>query len=174
VKSRRNVANGLKDVIDTLDAPSRPGAESWIIENVSAGGFGALVPKVTGDWLRVGALVALQPEGGSNWIVGLVRRVSKSATLEARVGIQTLSREPAVAQFTLSGVRSAAAQGVLLRGNDPASNEVQIALRPGLFAPGQNLEASRGGRRHLYVPTGYGARGEDYEIGRFRDLVRDA
>lgn len=174
VKSRLNVANGLKDVIDTLDAPSRPGAESWIIENVSAGGFGALVPKVTGDWLRVGALVALQPEGGSNWIVGLVRRVSRSATLEARVGIQTLSREPAVAHFALSGVRSAAAQGVLLKGNDPASNEVQIALRPGLFAPGQNLEASRGGRRLLYVPTGYGARGEDYEIGRFRELVRDA
>ena len=125
------------------------------------------------DWLRVGALVAVQPEGGDNWIVGLVRRVNRTAAQQARVGIQTLSRAPALSQFAVSGARSAAEQGVLLAGNDPASSDVQIALRPGVFAPGQNLEASRGGRQHVYLPTGFGARGEDYEIGRFRELVRD-
>ena len=62
---------------------------------------------------------------------------------------------------------------MLLKGSDPASNEVRIALRPGVFAPGQNLEASRDGRHHIYMPTGIGARGEDYEIGRFREMVRD-
>ncbi len=63
---------------------------------------------------------------------------------------------------------------MLLKGNDPASAEVQIALRPGVFAPGQNLEATRAGRQHVYMPTGFGERGEDYEIGRFRELVREA
>jgi hypothetical protein len=51
---------------------------------------------------------------------------------------------------------------------------VRIALRPGVFAPGQNLEATRGGRQHVYMPTGFGESGEDYEIGRFRELVREA
>jgi len=173
VQSRLSVTNGLQGVIDTLGDSAGAGAERWLIENVSAGGFGALVPQVKGDWLRVGALVAMQPDGGSNWIVGLVRRVNKTAPLQARVGIQTLSRAPAVSQFALSGARSAAEQGVLLKGNDPASSEVRIALRPGVFAPGQNLEATHGGRQHVYLPTGFGARGEDYEIGRFRELVRD-
>ena len=173
VKSRLSVANGLKGVMDTLGAPAGALAESWLIENVSAGGFGAVVPQVKGDWLRVGALVAMQPEGGSNWLVGLVRRVNRTAAQQARVGIQTLSRVPALSQFSVSGARGAAEQGVLLAGNDPASSDVQIALRPGVFAPGQNLEATRDGRQHVYMPTGFGARGEDYEIGRFRRLVRD-
>ncbi len=180
VKSRLSVANGLKSVIQTLGESASPSlegsaAESWIVENVSAGGFGAIVSQVKGDWLRVGALVAMQPEGGSNWVVGLVRRVNKTVGQQARVGIQTLSRSPAVSQFSFSGSRaSKGEQGVLLKGNDPASAEVQIALRPGVFAPGQNLEATRAGRQHIYIPTGFGERGEDYEIGRFREMVREA
>jgi len=180
VKSRLSVANGLKGVIEALGEPVLLGVdsratESWIVENVSAGGFGAVVSPVKGDWLRVGVLVAMQPEGGSNWVVGLVRRVNRTAAQQARVGIQTLSRSPAVSQFSISGSRAAAGeQGVLLKGNDPAAAEVQIALRPGVFAPGQNLEATRAGRQHIYMPTGFGRRGEDYEIGRFREMVREA
>jgi len=174
VSSLLTVANGLKGVMDTLGNGPASSAETWVIENVSAGGFGAMVPQVKGDWLRVGALVAIQPEGGNNWVVGMVRRVSKTPDQRARVGIQTLSRAPAVSTFVLAGARNASEQGVLLRGNDPASADVQIALRPGIFAPGQNLEAARAGRQHVYVPTGAGERGEDYEIGRFRELVREA
>jgi hypothetical protein len=174
VSSRLTVANGFKGVIEILSNTSAASAESWVIENVSAGGFGALVQQVKGDWLRVGALVAIQPEGGNNWVVGMVRRVSRTSGQQARVGIQTLSRAPAVSQFEVSGTRNLAEQGVLLRGNDPASGDVQIALRPGVFAPGQNLEATRAGRQHIYTPTGFGERGQDYEIGRFRELVRES
>jgi hypothetical protein len=173
VSSRLTVANGLRGVIDILSNTSASSAESWVIENVSAGGFGAMVLQVKGDWLRVGALVAIQPEGGNNWVVGMVRRVSRTSGQQARVGIQTLSRAPAVSQFAVSGTRNLAEQGVLLRGNDPGSGDVQIALRPGVFAPGQNLEATRAGRQHIYMPTGFGERGQDYEIGRFRELVRE-
>jgi hypothetical protein len=174
VSSLLTVANGLKGVLDTLGSGLASPAETWVIENVSAGGFGALVPELKGDWLRVGALVAIQPEGGNNWVVGMLRRVSKTPDQRARVGIQTLSRLPAVSQFTMSGVRAAAERGVLLRGHDPASADVQIALRPGVFAPGQNLEAIREGRRYVYLPTGFGERGADYELGRFRELVRES
>lgn len=180
VKSRLNVINGLQGVIETLGVSSSltfdgSGTESWIVENVSAGGFGAVVSQVKGDWLRIGALVAMQPEGGSNWVVGLVRRVNRIAGQQARVGIQTLSRSPAVSQFAIGGARGSTGEtGVLLKGGDPASAEVRIALRPGVFAPGQNLEVSRDGRQYVYQPTGFGERGEDYEIGRFRELVRDA
>lgn len=173
VSSLLTVANGLKGVIEILGKRPVSAAETWVIENVSAGGFGAMVPQIKGDWLRVGALVAIQPEGGNNWVVGMVRRVSKTPDQRARVAIETLSRTPVVSQFVVTGARDKSEQGVLLRGNDPRSPEVQIALRPGIFAPGQNLEAARDGRRHVYTPTGFGERGGDYEIGRFRELVRE-
>lgn len=180
VKSRLSVANGLNGVIGALTDSSSVSfdgsdMESWVIENVSAGGFGAIVSQVKGDWLRVGAMVAMQPEGGSNWLVGLVRRVSKTAAQQARVGIETLSRSPAVSQFVVCGSRTGASVvGVLLRDNDPAAAEVRIALRPGVLAPGQNLEAEQDGRQHVFLPAGLADRGDDYEIGRFRGLVRES
>jgi hypothetical protein len=48
--------------------------ESWVVENVSRGGFGAVLGNVPGEWLKVGALIAMQPEGGDNWLVGVIRR----------------------------------------------------------------------------------------------------
>jgi hypothetical protein len=42
----------------------------------------------------------------------------------------------------------------------------------------QQRSGSAGGRReggqYVYLPTGFGERGEDYEIGRFRELLREA
>ena len=178
VKSRLGVANGLEGVIGVLgqsDSLAFDGSdvESWVIENVSAGGFGALVSQLKGDWLRVGAMVAVQPEGGKNWVIGLVRRVSKTASQQARVGIETLSRAPVVSQFALSGAGTQET-GVLLRSPDPAAADVSIALRPGVFVAGRNLEAEDAGRQHVYMPMALALRGEDYEIGRFRGMVRDA
>lgn len=176
VKSRLSIAYGFDGVLGTLgggeslDFDNR-GAESWIVENVSAGGFGAVVPQLKGDWLRVGALLAMQPEGGSNWVLGVVRRVNKTTGQQARVGIETLSKTPALARFAVSGVRAVSAQGVLLRGVDGA--ETRIVLQPGVFAPAQNLELEHGGRQHIYIPQAVAERGEDYEIARFRELVRE-
>jgi len=177
VKSRLSVTYGYAGVVgvlggsDSLDFDNK-GAESWIVENVSAGGFGAVVPQLKGDWLRVGALLALQPEGGSNWVLGVVRRVNKIASQQARVGIETLSKAPVLSKFAVSGVKTVSEQGVLLKNGD--ASEARIVLKPGVFAPAQNLEAARGDRQHVYIPQAVAERGEDYEIARFRELIREA
>lgn len=176
VKSRLSVTYGFDGIVGvlggrgSLDFDNR-NSESWIVENVSAGGFGAVVPQLKGDWLRVGALLALQPEGGSNWLLGVVRRVSKTAAQQARVGIETLSKTPLLSTFAVSGVASASELGVLLKNGDVP--ETRIVLRPGVFAPAQNLEIVRGERHHVYIPQAIAERGEDYEIARFRELVRE-
>jgi len=177
VKSRLSVTYGYAGVVgvlggsDSLDFDNK-GAESWIVENVSAGGFGAVVPQLKGDWLRVGALLALQPEGGSNWVLGVVRRVNKIASQQARVGIETLSKAPVLSKFAVSGVKTVSEQGVLLKNGD--ASEARIVLKPGVFAPAQNLEAARGDGQHVYIPQAVAERGEDYEIARFRELIREA
>lgn len=175
VKSRLSVAHGFNGVLGVLDTTvsldfDNNAVESWIVENVSAGGFGAVIPQMKGDWLRVGAMLAMQPEGGSNWVLGVVRRVNKIENHQARVGIQTLSKSPRVSRFSLGVV---AEQGILLKTAEPDRGESSIALRSGVFAPTQNLEADRSGKRHVYMPVGLVERGEDYEIGRYREMIRE-
>lgn len=173
VKNRLTVAHGFDGVLEALGGGDslnfdRRAAENWIVENVSAGGFGALVPQVKSDWLRVGALLALQPDGGDNWLVGMVRRVNRVSEQEVRVGIQTLSKAPAVSSFKLRGV--GAKNGIVL----DHGAEAAIALPVGVYAQGLNLEAERGGRQHVYLPQGVAQRGEDYEIVRFREMIRES
>ena len=177
VKSRLSIVQGFDSVVQALgpeDATSflRPVEEAWIVENVSAGGFGASVPRIMGDWLKVGVLLAMQPEGGTNWVVGRVRRVSKTSGQQARVGIQTLSKAPLATEFELRGTGRVA--GVLLPGADAASAQTSIALRPAIFVPGVNFESERGGRHHVYLPQGVAGRGDDYEIVRCREMIRES
>ena len=143
---------------------------------MSAGGFGAVVPQTKGDWLKIGALLAMQPDGGNNWVVGMVRRLSKISSHEARVGIQTLSRAPELARFDLRGAAQGKAQepGVLLPATGLGSGEASIALRTGVFVPGQTLENRRGGRSYVYMPQDLAERGEDYDIVRFREMIRES
>jgi hypothetical protein len=138
---------------------------------VSAGGLGAIVPQVKGDWLHVGALLAMQPDGGANWVVGVVRRLNRITGQEARVGIQTLSRAPSVARFTMRDLGEQV--GVLLPSPVLGSGETAIAMRTGVYASGQNLETRVGGKHHVYMPQGAVERGEDCDLIRFRQMVRE-
>ncbi len=181
VKSRLSVTHGFDAVVgvlghspeDTLDFEVKE-VENWIVENVSAGGFGAVVPQLKGDWLKVGSLLALQPDGGSNWVVGLVRRVAKTEGQQARIGIQTLTKAPMAVQLTVAGTFGTAEAGVQLRSVDAESVETQIVLKPGVFAPGVNLELDRGERQHVFMPQAITEKGEDFEIARFREMIREA
>jgi len=175
VKSRLSVAHGYDGLLgvlgesESLDFESTA-VESWIVENVSAGGFGAIVQQVKGDWLKVGALIAMRPEGGNNWVTGIVRRVNKVGSGQARVGIQSISKAPVAGSFW-TGVTTE--KGVVLKTGEPDSGEVRIVLKPGVFVPGQNLESERGGRFHVYMPQSVEDKGDDFEIARFREMIRE-
>ena len=177
VKSRLTIAHGFAGALEALGGAesldfNQKGAESWVVENVSAGGFGALVPQVKTDWLRVGTLIALQPDGGTNWIVGAVRRVTRTTPDEARVGIETLSRAPRVAKFRLRGLGEET--GLLLPSAVLGSGEVSIALRSGVYPPGTTLSATLDGREHVFLPQGGAERSDDYELIRFREMIRES
>jgi hypothetical protein len=178
VKSRLTIAHGFAGVLQAVGEAGasldfdQKAAESWVVENVSAGGFGAIVPQAKGDWLRVGALLAMQPDGGNNWLVGAIRRVSRISAQEARVGIESLSRAPKVVKFRVRGLGEET--GLLLPSAVLGSGEVSIALRAGVYPPGQNLEASFEGREHVYLPQGGPERAEDYELIRFREMIRES
>ena len=176
VDTRLKVAHGFDGVLgvlggmsDSLDFGAATEVESWTVENVSAGGFGARAPQGKSDWLKVGALVAAQPDNTGTWLIGTVRRVNKVSNNEVRIGVETLSRTPEVSQFALPNATQA--KGVLMPSQQ---GEAAIALRAGTYVPGTNLEASVEGRQHVYLPQGVAERGEDYEIVKFRRMVRES
>jgi hypothetical protein len=182
VKSRVTITYGFDGVLAALD----PGGEalfdpekieSWIVENVSAGGFGALVPQLRGDWLKIGRLLGLQPEGGSNWIIGVVRRFQRDASQQGAVGIQTLGRAAQPARVRLVsgqiGPSPDTETAILLSPIDSAA-ETQILLRSDVLLPGQNLQLEQERKTYLLLPTGGMERGDDYDLVRCRAMIRES
>lgn len=179
MKSRLTVVHGFDGALDVL----QPGAgvgfinediESWIVQNVSTGGFGAVVPQVKGDWLRVGYLVALQTEGSSQWSLGILKRLACLNAQQANVGIQSLSRAPVPVELRVMTEQSLSADievGIVL----PAlrvSEELRLILRPGVYAAGQMFVLEGPGVDRVLVPTRELERGIDYEILACRESKR--
>ena len=77
-----------------------------------------------------------------------------------------------MAKFTLGALGEHT--GLLLPSAVLGSGEVSVALPVSVYARGTNLEANVGGKDHVYMPVGAGDRGEDYEMLRFREMVREA
>jgi hypothetical protein len=147
-------------------------AESWVVENVSLGGFRAGVDEA-GDWLTIGSLLCLQPEGGDNWVLGVVRRRSVNADSQASIGIQTLSRDAQSIELhpRTTGLSAAdAIPGIWLRGNG-AAEQIRLALPPGGFNVRQSLEFVQKDRRRLLMPMELEESGGGFEIGVYREQV---
>jgi hypothetical protein len=148
--------------------------ESWVVENVSRGGFGAVLGNVSGEWLRVGALIAMQPEGGDNWLVGVVRRYHRESESDARVGIQVLARQAVSAELrvrTASSYASAAGVPALILLDGNSTDELRVVLPPITFDPRESLEYASDGRRFLLSPVALLDQTADYEVARYRQSV---
>jgi hypothetical protein len=179
VKHRMSVLHGLVNafVVFSGEFGGRPAGlqmESWVVENVSRGGFGALLSSIPGEWLRVGALIAMQPEGGDNWLVGVIRRCHRETENDARVGIQVLARQAVSVELRIRSASSyAAAAGVpaLLLQDGNAPDELRVVLPPATFDQRESLEYAEGGRRVSLTPLALIEQTSDYEVGRYRRSV---
>ena len=107
VKSWLTVINGLERVFRRLagQEAAAPNDEAWVAEDVSRNGIGASVNLIGKEWLKVGALVGMQPEGGGNWLVGIVRRIVRESESLANVGLETLSKSARTAVADSGGRR---------------------------------------------------------------------
>ena len=172
VKHRMSVLNGLANVAVAFSGKlDGLHVESWVVENVSRGGFGALVPNLPADWLKVGMLLALQPEGGENWLLGVVRRYQRTAENHARVGIQALARQLIPVEASVRGATSYSAVGgvpILLALDPQPAGETLVVLPPGVFDLRESLEFTRDGCRQALSPVALVEHAADYELARYR------
>lgn len=192
IQARMVVAHGFTQLVGlmqgtgmdlVLDA-AQPDTETWVVENMSAGGFGAIVPQVKGDWLKIGSLLAVQPDTGNGmrgpWDLAIVRRLSRDgdggAKNQASVGVQVLARQALTVHLRPQhGAWSSGnpeVEGIYMADSSEPGAAL-LAMPPGLYMPGEQLQAAVAGRRHLLFPIGITERGDDYDMIRFRDMVED-
>ena len=180
VKTRIAVLRGFDDCFtvfagDVARLGKEHTAESWVVENVSLGGFGAGLDDLGGEWPRIGSLLSIQPEGGDNWVLGVVRRYNKDTDAHASVGIKALSRRalsvelrPRMSGFSATG----AIPGIWLHeGNTPG--DARMVLPNGNFDLRESLELMYDNRRYLLTPVELEEVGSGFEIGRYRESVID-
>lgn len=165
VKSRLTVINGLAAIHARLSGTGgEGGSESWVVEDVSLGGMGAQVPLSASDWVRIGALLGLQPEGGSNWLVGVIRRFSRETATLGAVGIETLSKAPQAVSGDLGGMDCAA----LLLDVLHSGETVRVLLPRAAFEPAIPFAFAWQGRSARLDPVELLESGVDFDLGLYR------
>lgn len=179
VKHRMSVLHGLINsfVVFSGEFGGRPAGlpiESWVVENVSRGGFGAVLGNIPAEWTKVGALLAMQPEGGENWLLGIIRRYHRLSDSEAHVGIEALARQVLSVELkprTASSYAAVAGTPALLMLDGNAPGEIRVVLPMASFDLRESLEYSHNGQYLLLSPVALLEQTSDFELARYRQSV---
>jgi hypothetical protein len=184
IAGRITVVPGLRDVFktldpsddDTLDFSSSQHAgsgESWIVEDVSDGGYGAIIPTVKSDWIKVGTLVGVQSEASKYWGVGLIRRIVRDEKEQRHVGIQVLTKAAIPIKLSMSQTLSftdadrEAERAILLSTGPDTKGEVGVVMRSGFYNGRDSLDMTVSDRSFQLTPVGVVEGGEDFDWVRF-------
>ena len=176
--SRMNVVHNFDEIVATISGETRDlsfdsTVEIWTVENESEGGYGALMPQATSDWLRLGTLLGVRQEEGASWGVGIVRRMSAYDHKQRYVGIQILTKGASVVKLAPLNARGDAEleSALLLPSNAHVTNgaaEMNLLLRPGAFSMNKSMQMRAYERTYLLVPRKLMEGGHDFDMARFR------
>jgi len=184
--TRITVVPGLNEVLGTLDPSSsdeldfsqQQSAESWIVENMSEGGYGAIVPAQKSDWIKVGILIGLKGETSNYWGIGIIRRITHDEYQQRRVGIQLLTKTAIPIRVSRSGSVSSfdasrePQPAILLSTAPDKQGDVGIVLRKGLFNGRDSLDMIVRDKSYLLMPSAMVEDGEDFDWAKFKVMQR--
>jgi hypothetical protein len=165
VKHRLTVVNSFEGILARLKAGGDTAAESWVTDNISAGGIGAVLDKAQGDWLRIGKLVGLSVEGGSGACsVGMVRRCSRLPQQQSSVGIRLFAKE----SFAVELGGRERPDALLLNDGRALKEEALICQPEGAFDKRASPTMAFEGHGYLLIPVEVSVTGDDFELARYR------
>ena len=183
---RITVVPGLAEIMGVLDPATSdgldfsqeqaaPSAESWIVVNVSDGGYGAIIPPQKSDWIKVGTLVGVQHEVSSkHWGIGLIRRITRDEHQQRQVGIQLLTRSAIPIKVARSGSGRDLQAAILLSASPDKRGEVGVVMRDGIYNASDSLDMTVKDKAYLLMPTGMVEDGEDFDWVKFKVMQRGA
>jgi hypothetical protein len=183
IATRITVVPGFSEIMamldpahsNTLDFSQDQSAESWIVENVSDGGYGAIIPAEKSDWIKVGGLIGVQTETSIYWGIGLIRRVSSDQYQQRRVGIQLLSKTAIPIGLAVPATVNAGREpegAILLSTSPDRTGEVGVVMREGIFNPQDSLDMTVNGKTYLLIPSRMVEGGEDFDWAKFKVMQR--
>ena len=167
--ARITVVPGFSQLVDELEREesdalnfSVSGAESWVVENASENGYGALLPAATTDWIRVGELIGVQLEGTNQWGLGVVRRVARDEQRQYHVGIEVMSRALRLVRVRHAAGREPEAAALLSR--DLAEGaEVGMLMRAGRYNHENDVAVDVDGAGYALAPSRLIDAGDDFD-----------
>ncbi|RTL48084.1 MAG: hypothetical protein EKK46_16420 [Rhodocyclaceae bacterium] len=166
VKSLLAVIHGRKEIALRLEGESgTQEGETWVADDVSLGGLGAQVSLVANDWIKVGVLVGMRPEGGDNWLVGVVRRFGRENNNTGAVGVETLGRSPRAVTVECLGKTH---HGILLDAALSVGDEARLLIDPALWEDFMPVVVTCDGSQAKLRPGVILAQGEDFLVGRYQ------
>jgi cyclic-di-GMP-binding protein len=79
---------------DPFDFTHKSEVESWVVNDISADGFGAMLPAISSDWVSVGSVAGIASDVTGEWAVAMVRRARRlgNGNGQLEIGMQVLSR----------------------------------------------------------------------------------
>lgn len=186
--TRMTVLHGMAEILQTLDPANSDeldfsagsSAESWIVENVSDGGCGAIIPAAKSDWVRVGALIGVKAEIALHWGIGIIRRVTRDEHQQRRVGVQVLSKVAIPVRVGKSGGAFASGpaaltdSGLLLSTTPDSKGEVGVVLRDGVFSSRDSFDMMVNNKPYLLMPSRLAEGGEDFDWAMFKVMARNS
>jgi len=187
IVTRLTVVHGFLEVLRVVEPPAADEAldfeqatdtESWIVENVSEGGFGAVIPHVKGDWIKIGTILAVQTEASKFWAAAIIRRIARDEYQLRHVGIQLLAQEVIPVKLVRAGRASVAnamregEPGVLLSTTPDKHGEIALLLRAGSYTPDQGLEMNVRGKQYHLAPRELVEGGDDFDWAKFKVMQR--
>jgi hypothetical protein len=165
INSPLKLVSGLGAVHQRLAgrALNGEGVESWVVDDVSLGGMGAHAVQARRDWIRIGAMVAMQPEGGDNWLLGVVRRYVRTGPNEDSIGIETISKVPKAVLADAGGIFTEA----LLLDVPEVGEYARMALAPNALEENVALLFKVDDKNARLHPREILARGPDFIVANF-------
>ena len=136
---------------------------SWAVEDVSRGGLRAKIEVAVKNGLGIGALVAMCPDGGDNWLIGVVRRIHRHKDARCSVGIETIGKTPHMVTFDGKG----SAEGLLLESLNNVAGATFMAVSPGVWSDFRPVSFEYAGKGYRLRPLEEQQRGSDYVVGRY-------
>lgn len=135
--------------------------ESWQVEDVSQGGMSVRLPVSRTSWTKVGTFVGVQPEGGSNWLAGIIRRFAQEDETQGVAGIETISKTLRAVTAMDGALKT---ELVLL---DPLRDDtsVRILLEPSNWDEGETMQLFIDGQPWRLHPTDTIEVGDDWLVG---------
>ena len=163
VKSRMKVVSGFQAATTTLHGDEMSGG-LWEVEDVSRGGVRAQLVMSDNEGLNIGSLVAMRPDGGENWLIGIVRRISRENHTTGRVGIETVGKAPSALRLDSSGLDG---DGLLLDAELVVGGAALLVVTPGVWQDFRPVSFEYNADHYLLRPLVEQERGNDYVIGRY-------